>query len=353
VTNTARNWTDTNGNYVPDCDLTNLNANGECEAVANRNFGTTVPGTTYDNDVTHGFGNRPYNWQGSVGIAHQLMTGVGVEVAYFRTSFGNFVVTDNVLVTPADFDAFSITAPTDSRLPGGGGQTVGGLYDLKPAKFGQVQNVVRNANKFGKQSETYNGVEMNVRGRLPHDAVLIGGISVGRTATNNCEVLRNLPEAAIVGTTITPLDNCSIVPPWAAGTQYRLSGVFALPGDVRVSGTYQNIGGIATTASYVVNNAMVAGSLGRALSGGGNPTRTLDLIRPNSFYPEGRGNQIDFRVSRRFVLGNSRIEPQFNIFNLTNANDVVSQTTRYGAAWQNVTGVLPPRMVKLGVQVDF
>ena len=28
-------------------------------------------------------------------------------------------------------------------------------------------------------------------------------------------------------------------------------------------------------------------------------------------------------------------------------------TTRYGAAWQNVTGVLPPRMVKLGIQIDF
>jgi hypothetical protein len=54
VTNTARNWNDANGNYVPDCDLTSLNANGECEAVANRNFGTTVPGTTYDHDVTHG-----------------------------------------------------------------------------------------------------------------------------------------------------------------------------------------------------------------------------------------------------------------------------------------------------------
>jgi hypothetical protein len=49
----------------------------------------------------------------------------------------------------------------------------------------------------------------------------------------------------------------------------------------------------------------------------------------------------------------TRIEPQFNVFNLTNANDVVSMTTRYGAAWQNVTGVLPPRMVKLGVQIDF
>ena len=172
-------------------------------------------------------------------------------------------------------------------------------------------------------------------------------MSVGRTSTNNCEVLRNLPEAAITGTTITPLDNCSIVPPWAAGTQYRLSGLFSLPGDVRVSGTYQNSGGVQTTASYVVNNAMVAGSLGRNLSGGGNATRTLDLMRSNSFYPEERGNQVDFRVSRRFEQNHTRIEPQFNIFNLTNANDVVSLTTRYGPSWQNVTGVLPPRMVKL------
>jgi hypothetical protein len=353
VTNTTRNWTDSNGNYIPDCDLTNLNLNGECEAVSNRNFGSTVAGTTYADDVTHGFGNRPYNWQGSIGVAHQLLRGVGLEVAYFRTSYGNFTVTDNTLVSPADFDSFSITAPKDSRLPDGGGQTVSGLSDLKPAKFGLVQNVVKNAAEFGKQSERYNGVEANLRARLPRAGVLIGGVSVGRTSTNNCEVLRNLPEASISGTTITPLDNCEIVPPWAAGTQYRLSGVFSLPGDVRVSGTYQNIGGIATTASYVVNSAQVSGSLGRALSGGGNATRTIDLIRPNSFYPEGRGTQIDFRVSRRFSMNQVRVEPQFNIYNLTNANDVVSQTTRYGASWQNVTGLLPPRMVKLGVQIDF
>ena len=356
VTNTTRNWTDANMNYVPDCDLRNLNANGECEAVANRNFGLTAPGTTYADNVTHGFGNRPYNWQTSFGIAHQLMPGVGLEVAYFRTSYGNFTVQDNVLTGPEDYDLFNITAPVDSRLPGGGGQTVGGIYDLKPAKFGLVQNVVKNAKDFGTQTEKFNGVEASLRARLPRGGFVSGGMSIGRTRTNNCEVARNLPEANFNLTNaniVTPLDNCSIVPPWAAGTGYALSGLFSLPGDVRVSGTYKNIGGIATTASYVVNNAMVAGSLGRALSGGGNATRTIDLIRPNSFYPEGRGNQIDFRVSRRFAFGGTRVEPQFNIYNLTNSDDVVSETTRYGPAWQNVTGVLPPRMVKLGVQIDF
>ena len=259
VTSTTRNWTDANGNYIPDCDLTNLNLNGECEAVANRNFGSTVAGTTYADDVTHGFGNRPYNWQGSVGVAHQLLRGVGLEVAYFRTSYGNFTVTDNMLVAPADFDAFSITAPKDPRLPDGGGQTVSGLYDLKPAKFGLVQNVVKNAAEFGKQSERYNGVEANVHAppsarrradrrheRRPHEHEQLRGPA--QPARGEHRRGRRSRRSTTAG-------SFHHGPP---GTQYRLSGVFSLPGDVRVSGTYQNIGGIATTASYVVNSAQVS-----------------------------------------------------------------------------------------------
>ena len=153
-------------------------------------------------------------------------------------------------------------------------------------------------------------------------------------------MVRNLPEASINGTTVTPQANCRITPPMLAGTQFRLSGVFTLPGDVHVSGTFQNIAGIATTASYVVNNALVQGSLGRPLSGGGNATRTVDLVRPSSWYPEGRGNQVDFRISRKFSAGHSRIEPQFNVYNLTNANDVVSLTTRYGPAWPSFSSTL-------------
>ena len=53
-------------------------------------------------------------------------------------------------MTPADFDPFCITAPTDSRLPGGGGYQVCGLYDVTPAKFGQVNSVITQSDNFGK-----------------------------------------------------------------------------------------------------------------------------------------------------------------------------------------------------------
>ena len=51
VSSTTRTWGDANGNYVPDCDLKNGLANGECGAFQNSAFGTPV--------IAHGlFGRR-------------------------------------------------------------------------------------------------------------------------------------------------------------------------------------------------------------------------------------------------------------------------------------------------------
>ena len=45
VNTVTRTWTDTNGNYLPDCDLGNRAANGECGAMANQNFGGLITTT--------------------------------------------------------------------------------------------------------------------------------------------------------------------------------------------------------------------------------------------------------------------------------------------------------------------
>ena len=46
-------------NYFPDCDLTNVLANGECGNVSDTNFGKPTPSTTVDPRVLDGFGVRP------------------------------------------------------------------------------------------------------------------------------------------------------------------------------------------------------------------------------------------------------------------------------------------------------
>src|SRR5207302_928063 len=53
VTQTTRTWNDGvaqggNGDFVPQCDLTNNALNGECLATAASNFGSPIPGTQYN-----------------------------------------------------------------------------------------------------------------------------------------------------------------------------------------------------------------------------------------------------------------------------------------------------------------
>jgi len=146
-----RTWNDTNGNYVPDCDLSLRTSNGECGAVANLNFGGLTRNTTYADDAIHGYGRRGYNWDLITEVQRELRPGWSITGGYYRNWFGNFLVTDNTLVTPADYDPYCVTAPTDSRLPNGGGYQICGLYDIKPAKFGQVNSVVTQSDNFGRQ----------------------------------------------------------------------------------------------------------------------------------------------------------------------------------------------------------
>ena len=74
------------------------------------------PGELFDPDLITGCDHRQTNWEFSAGVQHELMPRVALDVGYFRRIWANFRVTDNLLVTPADFTQFSMTVPTDPRL---------------------------------------------------------------------------------------------------------------------------------------------------------------------------------------------------------------------------------------------
>ena len=153
VTSANRSWTDSNRNFVPDCDLTNFAANGECQAIDNQNFGKSNPlATRYADDVV--LEGRAYTWDINTEVQHQLGPGLSVTGGYYHNWDGNYRVTDNAAVADADYSPYCITAPSDPRLPGGGGYQVCGLYDINPDKFGQVSNVVTQASNFGSYTRT-------------------------------------------------------------------------------------------------------------------------------------------------------------------------------------------------------
>src|SRR5207247_650644 len=179
----ARTWTDTNGDFVVQGDPFTVAANGELGPSPNVRFGFPTTTLRYDSNA-NGFGNRPYQWETSAGIQHEVFQRVSVNVSYFRRSYSNFFVTDNLAVNPGDFDSYCITAPVDPRLPGGGGNEICGLFDVKPSKFGAVDNFQTRGSNYGKQTETRQDVDVTMNLRLQKGALLQGGLSTGHTLTD-------------------------------------------------------------------------------------------------------------------------------------------------------------------------
>src|SRR5262249_43936720 len=136
--------------------------------------------------------------------------------------------------------------------PGGGGNQVCGLYDINPAKFGQVRESVTLAKAFGKRTEIYNGVDIGVNARVGKSR-LFGGASTGATVTDTCDVIVDSPQTRFCHTK-------------NAQTQFKLAGSYPLPlWGLETSWVYQNLPGIDTLATYVATNAQIAPSLGRNL----------------------------------------------------------------------------------------
>jgi hypothetical protein len=352
VTNLAsqvtRSWNDSDRDYVPDCNILNPLQNGECGTISDLTFGSTRPSTTYDSAILNGWNTRPANWEFSGSVQHQLVPRVGLNVGYFRRTYTNFTVTDNRATTAADYTPFGFTAPVDSRLPDGGGYPVSGYYNLNPNRVGQVDNLVTAANDFGSQIEHWNGVDASVNVRLL-SVRLQGGMSTGRTSTDNCDVAVQLPE--ILGT--LSINQCQVDTKFL--TQVKFLAVYTIPRiDVSAAGTVQSSAGVPITAAYVATNALVQPSLGRPLSGGAANT-TVAIIDPGTEYGE-RINQLDLRFSKLFRISTARTSVNFDIYNALNANPVTILNRNYsgdGTGWLQPQGILPARLFKFSVQFDF
>ena len=124
---------------------------------------------------------------------------MSIDAGYFRRWYGNFVAVDNLATTAADYTPFSITAPSDARLPGGGGYPITGLSDLVPTKVGQVNNYFTFAGNYGTEIEHWNGLDLSISSRLQRGVALQAGISAGRTVSDVCEVIAQVPEALLDG----------------------------------------------------------------------------------------------------------------------------------------------------------
>jgi hypothetical protein len=348
---TNRSWTDADRDYVADCDLLNpaaqdLRGSGGdfCGATSNLSFARPSFDTTFDPAILSGWDLRPEDWGFSVAVQHAIFARTSVEVGYYRRWFGNHQITDNLATAASDFDRFSVTAPVDLRLPGGGGYVVSDLYNVTGAKFGQTSNYVTEATNYADQSEYWHGVDVNLNVHLFESLTFQGGTSTGRRVTDTCDLRALLPETA----TVDPY--CHLARPF--DTQFKGLASYTIPRvDVLVSGTIQSVRGPEIQANWVVPNAIVMQTLGRPLSGGAANV-TVNLVEPGAMYGD-RINQIDLRVGKLVRVGRTRTTLAVDVYNVLNSSVVQTYNLTFGPNWLTPTLVMPARFVKLSAQVSF
>jgi len=375
-TTTTRTWTDSNNNFVPDCDLLNplaqnLSASGGdiCAQISNLAFGKAVFDTTYDPALLNGWGVRPADWNIGASIQHEVFPRVSVEVGYQRRWLQNFVVTDNLSQNVSDFGVFNVTAPLDDRLPGGGGYSLGPLYNANQNVASLVNNLFAPAVNYGNQTHRSHGVLINVTARPRAGLFFQGGINTGKTVSDNCEIRAKLPELNAVTTVFggfgtgvagnPTVATINMTNPWChvdTGFVTRMTGLgsWTIPRvDVQVAGTFRSDQGGALAALWNAPNAVIRPSLGRDLSNNA-PNVTINLIQPGTFYGD-RVNEIDIRFAKILRFGRTKTNVGVDIYNLVNASPVLTYNQNFipGGNWLVPTSVLQPRFFKLSATIDF
>jgi hypothetical protein len=365
VGSVTRSWTDANRDFNPDCDLLNpaqqdlRSAGGDfCGPISNQRFGQNVLTNTIDPDLLHGWGVRPSDWSINVSLQQQLLPRVSIEVAYARRTFSGFTVTDNQLVQQSDYTPYRITAPSDPRLPNGGGYVVDGLFDLAPALFGRVDNLIADSRKYGDWSQHFDGVDVTLSARM-NRFTFQGGTSTGRSAADACAVRRNLTElssglgAGLAGSNVSPTSPyCKVN--FGVLTQFRGLATYTVPKiDVQISGVMQSKPGPLLAANYAVPAADVALSLGRAPAGGAS-TVTVNLLEPGTKYGN-RVNQLDLRLAKLFRYGGTRAMVGVDVYNALNKYAILTYNNTFvpGGTWLQPQSILTARMVKISAEFTF
>jgi hypothetical protein len=368
----TRAWTDANQNFVPDCDLLNPSAQdgratgGDlCGVLSNTNFGRSVLSNNFDSSLLKGWGVRPSDWNLGVSIQHRIGPRSSVDVTYSRRWYRGFSVVDNLALQQSDLTAFSVEAPLDPRLPGGGGYVVSGLYDVVPGKAGQVDNFVADSTAYGTWYQYFNGLDVTVNARVGRSLTVMGGTSTGQTVADNCGVRARLPELATTATgtsgfgaglntsavtTVSPY--CHVA--YGMLTQLRGLASYAIPKiDVQLATTFQSKPGAMLAANYAAPNSIVAPSLGRDLSGNAANV-TVNLLAPGTMYGD-RINQLDVRIAKILKRGRSRTVIAVDLYNVLNSGAVLTYDNTFvpGGPWLQPLTILTPRFFKITAEIEL
>jgi hypothetical protein len=305
-----RTWSDPNGDGIPQ--LSELGPSNGFRGGVNQRFDPELA--------------RPYNWEYSAGIQHQITDRLSTAVVYYRRDGRSNYGVRNLLVTPADYLPVAITNPlTGDPLT---------VYNQHPATRGLVDLMVSNQDELNK---SYNGLEVKIDQRFANRAMIFGGWTIGKKygAILGSTADLNNPNVLINSQGYVDLDSTN---------QFKIAGTYPLPGDVSLSGTLQSSTGLPLRRTYNVTTAVVPGLTQGSFA--------VDLVERGE-YRLPRLNQLDLRLEKSFSLGKSKVSAILDIYNTLNSSATTAEVETVGATLARPVSILDGRLARVGGKLTF
>jgi hypothetical protein len=375
VSSVNRDWTDNDGDYVVDCNLLNNAAQGPTAAVTavdtcaavignDANFGQAGAATIVDPDLLSGWGVRTHDYQTEVTLQQELAPRISADVGYNHRTFHGFMVTDSLGRNyQTDWVSYTITAPSDSRLPDGGGYPI---EVFRPSTTAATQNFLTREKKVGEDGKEhaayYDGVNFNVNARTRAGLFVSLGTQTGRRVDDNCNVVVNFNN----GNNGPNPRGCYDADPWQ--TTVRGLASYTVPKiDVLVSATFRSQPALDIDANWQVSNTVIRNLLGGQLPPGllASGTSTINIVdNDHRLYVDNRRSQVDMRFAKVLRFGRTRTDVGVDLWNLFNTNygtgyletfasTSASGVTTLNETWGRPNAIYPPRFVRLNFTVNF
>lgn len=226
--------------------------------------------------------------------------------------------------------------PTDSYIPlqvteANSGRAVT-VYNQAPALRGRNDILWGN---YGELDANFNGADISVNKRMSQHWSVTGGASFGKTEGDTAGAASDLnnPNFAfrrgVVGNDV----------PWS----YRASGVYEFPYQLSLSVTAQYYQGFPELTTVSVGNNTVALTQGA----------TTLTVEPRGTTRLPAVTSVDMSVRKFWRIGNLKLEPRVDLYNLTNAASILGRVTQLGPTYGRVSNIQRGRLIKAGFSIEF
>ena len=331
-----------------------------------REGGLAVPDSRPDPDL-----QREYNWEYNIGIQHELIPRVSLNIGYYRRVFSDIEQRSNEALLACDTSTAVAGVPCGSWIPfsvtfddpSGRAAALRGLgqnlnfdttpflaYDLDPAYRGLVNNldVTSDVNR-----NYYNGFEVSLNARLPNGGNIFGGWTAHQHIQDTCgltanpngigieDPIRGADENILRGGRFCNQSDLGI--PFR--NDFKLFGAYPLPGDFEFSGSIQAYAGGEREMRWGIPSSYFPGGLR-------TQGATVQVFAPGTNYYD-YWTQVDIAFRKILRFGDLESSVQADIYNLMNSAVVVDENDSYGGSFARPTRLLQGRLLRLAFQVKW